>query len=197
MAAYDHIFKIKHNNLLPDKGSVLIAEPFLQDALFQRSVILLIEHNINGSMGFVLNKRTNRIINEFFPGFEKLSTIPIYFGGPVCSNKLFFIHTLGDLIPDSVTIAKGIYFDGDFEVLKQHITDGYPVKGKVKFFLGYSGWRRGQLGYEIKEDSWMVSHAMHGNIMLAEGESFWKHSLEVLGSKYKAWVNFPKDPHMN
>ncbi|MDR1981936.1 MAG: YqgE/AlgH family protein [Tannerellaceae bacterium] len=197
MEVYDHIFKIKHNNLLPGKGSVLIAEPFLQDVLFQRSVILLVEHTLHGSMGFVLNKKTNRIINEFFPGFENLSAIPIYLGGPVCSNKLFFIHTLGDIIPDSIRISKGLYFDGNFDVLKQHIIEGNPIKGKVKFFLGYSGWTKGQLGYEIKEDSWMVSHSMHGNIMLADGESFWKHSLEVLGSKYKAWINFPKDPYMN
>ena len=58
MASYKNIFKITHNDVLPIQGSILIAEPFLQDAYFQRSVVLLIEHTEHGSMGFVLNKKT-------------------------------------------------------------------------------------------------------------------------------------------
>lgn len=197
MAVHNNIFKIKHNNLLPDKGSILISEPFLQDAYFQRSVVLLVEHNANGSMGFVLNKKTNLVINDFFSDLENLSHIPIYLGGPVSSNRLFFIHTLGELIPDSLEIAEGLYFDGDFDILKKYIIDGNSIKGKLKFFLGYSGWTKDQLGFEIKGDSWMVSYSPNGNIMLAEGESFWKDSLEVLGNQYKPWINFPKDPHLN
>jgi putative transcriptional regulator len=197
MAAYNNIFKIKHNNPLPDKGSLLISEPFLQNAYFQRSVVLLIEHNTDGSMGFVLNKKTNLIINDFFPELENLSDIPIYLGGPVSSNRLFFIHTLEEVIPDSVKITDGLYFDGNFDKLKQYIVNGNSIKGKVKFFLGYSGWTKAQLAFEIKEDSWMVSRSANSNIMLADGELFWKHSLEVLGKQFKAWTNFPKDPHLN
>ncbi|MDR3140151.1 MAG: YqgE/AlgH family protein [Tannerellaceae bacterium] len=197
MAAYNNIFKIKHNNPLPAKGSLLISEPFLQNAYFQRSVVLLIEHNADGSMGFVLNKKTNLIINDFFPEFENLSDIPIYLGGPVSSNRLFFIHTLEEVIPDSIKITDGLYFDGNFDKLKQYIVNGNSIKGKVKFFLGYSGWTKGQLGFEIKEDSWMVSRSANSNIMLADGELFWKRSLEVLGNQFKAWINFPKDPHLN
>ncbi len=197
MAEHNNIFKIKHNNLLPKKGSILISEPFIQDVYFQRSVILLVEHDPEGSMGFVLNKKTNLMINDFFSDLEKLSDIPIYLGGPVSSNRLFFIHTLGDIVPDSVRIKDDLYFDGDFDILKQYIVDGNPIKGKVKFFLGYSGWKKGQLGTEIESDSWMVSHLLSDNVMLADGESYWKNSLKTLGNKYKAWINFPKDPYMN
>jgi putative transcriptional regulator len=197
MATLSDIFKIKHNNLRPAKGSILIAEPFLQDAYFQRSVVLLIEHDLNGTMGFVLNKKTDLIINDFFPDLERLSDIPIYLGGPISSNRLFFIHTLGDLIPESVKIADGLYFDGDFDILKQYIIRERAIAGKVKFFLGYSGWNKGQLGSEIEGDAWMVSHSINTNIMFANDESFWRRSMEVLGKKYKAWINFPKDPYMN
>ena len=58
MAMYNNIFKITHNDVLPAQGSILISEPFLQDAYFQRSVVLLVEHTQEGSMGFVLNKKT-------------------------------------------------------------------------------------------------------------------------------------------
>ena len=196
MATYNNIFKITHNNLLPAQGSILISEPFLQDAYFQRSVVLLVEHNTQGSMGFVLNKKTDLIVNTFF--LEEYPEIPIYLGGPVSANRLFFIHSLGDLIvPDSVKIKDRLYFDGDFEALKRYIQNGHSIEGKVKFFLGYSGWTEGQLGNEINKNSWVVSHAAKENVLLADGESFWKNSLEQLGSNYEAWTKYPKDPYLN
>lgn len=198
MATYNNIFKITHNNLLPAQGSILISEPFLQDAYFQRSVVLLVEHNMQGSMGFVLNKKTDLIVNTFFPELEEYPEIPIYLGGPVSANRLFFIHSLGDLIvPDSVKIKDRLYFDGDFEALKRYIQNGHSIEGKVKFFLGYSGWTEGQLGNEINKNSWVVSHAAKENVLLADGESFWKNSLEQLGSNYEAWTKYPKDPYLN
>ena len=198
MATYNNIFKITHNNLLPAQGSILISEPFLQDAYFQRSVVLLVEHNTQGSMGFVLNKKTDLIVNTFFPELEEYPEIPIYLGGPVSANRLFFIHSLGDLIvPDSVKIKDRLHFDGDFEALKRYIQNGHSIEGKVKFFLGYSGWTEGQLGNEINKNSWVVSHAAKENVLLADGESFWKNSLEQLGSNYEAWTKYPKDPYLN
>ena len=198
MATYNNIFKITHNNLLPAQGSILISEPFLQDAYFQRSVVLLVEHNTQGSMGFVLNKKTDLIVNTFFPELEEYPEIPIYLGGPVSANRLFFIHSLGDLIvPDSVKIKDRLYFDGDFEALKRYMQNGHSIEGKVKFFLGYSGWTEGQLGNEINKNSWVVSHAAKENVLLADGESFWKNSLEQLGSNYEAWAKYPKDPYLN
>lgn len=198
MATYNNIFKITHNNLLPAQGSILISEPFLQDAYFQRSVVLLVEHNTQGSMGFVLNKKTDLIVNTFFPELEEYPEIPIYLGGPVSANRLFFIHSLGDLIvPDSVKIKDRLYFDGDFEALKRYIQNGHSIEGKVKFFLGYSGWTEGQLGNEINKNSWVVSHAAKENVLLADGESFCKNSLEQLGSNYEAWTKYPKDPYLN
>lgn len=198
MASYNNIFKITHNNLLPAQGSVLISEPFLQDAYFQRSVVLLVEHTDKGSMGFVLNKKTDLVVNAFFPELEEFPEIPIYLGGPVSANRLFFIHSLGDLIiPDSVKIKDHLYFDGDFEALKRYIQNGQSIDGKVKFFLGYSGWTEGQLGNEVDRNSWVVSHAAKENVLLADGEVFWKNSLAQLGSNYEAWTKYPKDPYLN
>lgn len=198
MASYNNIFKITHNNVLPVQGSILISEPFLQNAYFQRSVVLLVEHTAKGSMGFVLNKKTDLVVNTFFPEFKELPDIPIYLGGPVSANRLFFIHSLGDLIiPDSIKINDHLYFDGDFEALKRHIRSGHSIEGKVKFFLGYSGWTEGQLGNEINHNSWVVSHTSKENILLASGEEFWKDSLDNLGGDYKTWTKYPKDPYLN
>lgn len=198
MATYNNIFKITHNDMLPAQGSILISEPFLQDAYFQRSVVLLIDHRQQGSMGFIVNKKTELIVNTFFPELENQSEVPIYLGGPVSANRLFFIHSLGDLIiPDSIKINDHLYFDGSFDALKRYILKGHSIEGKVKFFLGYSGWTEGQLGSEISKNSWVVSPTVSHNILLAEGENFWKRSLESLGRQYETWTKYPKEPSLN
>ncbi len=197
MAQYKDIFKIKHNNLSPEKGKILISEPFLQDAYFQRSVVLLVEHNTNGSMGFVLNKRTGLWVNDFFDGLEKVPRMPIYLGGPVSPDHLYFVHSLGNIIPDSVQIGDNLYFDGDFESLNYYMRSGQSVDGKVKFFLGYSGWTESQLDGEISQDSWLVGKSSDHNIMVGDGESFWKRSVELIGGSYMTWINYPKDPILN
>jgi putative transcriptional regulator len=197
MASNKDIFKIRHNNLPPEKGKILISEPFLQNIFFQRSVVLLIEHNENGSMGFVLNKRTDLLLNDFIVGLENIPQIPIYLGGPVSADRLFFIHSLGDVIPDSIQVDDNLYFDGDFESLNYHLMSGKPVTGKIKFFLGYSGWTKSQLVEEINQDSWLVSQTSHRQIMYAEDEMFWKHAVELVGGPYLTWINYPKDPLLN
>lgn len=198
MTMYNNIFKITHNNVLPAQGSILISEPFLQDAYFQRSVVLLVEHTQEGSMGLVLNKKTELIVNSFFPDLKEFPEMPIYLGGPVSPNRLFFIHSLGDLIiPGSLKINEHLYFDGSFDALKRYILNGHDIEGKVKFFLGYSGWTKGQLHGEITKNSWVVSHATNRNLLIAEGEAFWKRSLESLGSQYETWTKYPKDPYLN
>lgn len=197
MTKYKDIFKIKHNNLAPGKGKLLISEPFLQDVYFQRSVVLLVEHNTNGSMGFVLNKKTGLCVNNLFDGLENAPHIPIYLGGPVAADHLYFIHSLGKNVPDCIQIDENLYFDGDFESLLYYIQSGQPTDGIIKFFLGYSGWTENQLDGEIDQDSWLVSKTTSQNILFAEGDSFWKHSVESVGGSYLTWINYPKDPMLN
>ena len=198
MASYKNIFKITHNDVLPIQGSILIAEPFLQDAYFQRSVVLLIEHTEHGSMGFVLNKKTDLIVNSFFKEFAEFPEIPIYLGGPVSPNRLFFIHSLGDnIIPDALKINDYLYFDGDFNALKRYILNGHPIDGKVKFFLGYSGWDSEQLSNEIRENTWLVSEEEKSYLMKNNIKDMWRTALEKLGSKYETWSRFPQVPTLN
>ena len=197
MAQYKDIFRIRHNNLAPGKGKILISEPFLRNIFFQRSVILIIEHNTNGSMGFVLNKKTDLFLNDFIVGLENIPQIPIYLGGPVSADRLFFIHSLSDVIPDSIQVGDNLFFDGDFESLNFYLMSGKPVEGKIKFFLGYSGWTESQLIDEINQDSWLVSKTSNHSLMNAEDELFWKHSVKSIGGPYLTWMNYPKDPLLN
>ena len=197
MANYNDIFKIKHNNRLPEKGKVLISEPFLREVFFHRSVVLLIEHNEKGSMGFVLNKKLDLQLNDFFDGMEKIPRIPLYLGGPVSADRLFFIHSLGNVIPDSVQVGENLYYDGDFESMSYYLLSGQPNYEKIKFFLGYSGWTNNQLVNEIKQDSWLVGQISNRDLLITDGELLWRRAIKTIGGSYLTWLNYPKDPLLN
>lgn len=197
MAQRKDIFTIQHNGISPEKGRILISEPFLQDSCFQRAVVYLIEHNAEGSMGFVINKKTPFFVNSFVPKLKDAADLPIYLGGPVSSNRLFFLHTLGPLIiPNTLKVGDDLFFDGDFDFLIDYIRQGNSVAGKVKFFLGYSGWSKEQLNEEVSNNSWLVGNRI-ADLFYAEGDDYWKDTIELLGEPYKNWTKFPKDPELN
>lgn len=196
MTYNDNIFKIEFNNVPPQKGSVLISEPFLQDSYFQRSVIFLTEHSDNGSMGFVLNKNLDIFLNDIIKGLEIDKKIPVFLGGPVNVDTLFFLHNL-DFIPDSYKVTDNVYLNGDFEFLKDYLNSGGKIEGKIKFFFGYSGWEEDQLIDELEENSWLVTAIPEKELLSTKNQKVWEKTLSSLGGKYKKWTQFPKDPALN
>ena len=103
-----------------NKGQLLIAEPYIiGDLSFNRSVILLADHNNDGSVGFIINKPLKYTIHDLIP--EIKANFKIYNGGPVEQDNLYFIHNVPDLIPNSVEISNGIYWGGCFESVKELI----------------------------------------------------------------------------
>ena len=88
-------------------------------------------------------------------------------------------------------------FYGESAALKNYILNGHPWEWRIRFFLGYSGWAAGQLGQEIKQDSWAVSRQEVTLDPLSEGESYWKQVVGTLGQDYRTWCFYPKDPMFN
>lgn len=191
------IFKIETNHVVPSRGKVLISEPFLCDQTFGRSVVLLVDHSEDGTMGLILNKSIPLFLNDVLQGFNYSENIPIYKGGPLSTDTLFYLHTF-EHISGSLPISKGLYLNGDFDAIKKYLIQGNPVKGKIRFFLGYSGWEHKQLSQEIEENTWLVGK-MNINSMLDEKSSsnLWKNALGNLGSKYEIWSRFPQIPTFN
>jgi putative transcriptional regulator len=189
-------FKIETNHKKPERGCILIAEPFLNDIYFKRSIIFLTEHNDEGSVGFVLNKPVTMQLNEIISDFPKFEC-DLSIGGPVGTNTVHFIHTLGNLIPNSVKVAENIYWGGDFDVLKQLISENVISNSQVRFFLGYSGWTKGQLDEELEQNSWLVSEIDAQMVMHHSMNSVWQDTLTQLGSKYRMWINSPENPSLN
>ena len=184
------------NDSVAEKGNILISEPFLADTYFRRSIVYLTEHNEEGSLGFVLNKPLGISINEIVDDFPECDhTVSV--GGPVSNNTVHYIHTLGAQIPDSVEVADGIFWGGDFDLVKTLISQGSVKENELRFFLGYAGWSAGQLAGEMEEHAWLVGRLPRRMVMHSMGSEFWEKTLARYDNKYKAWANFPEDPGLN
>lgn len=191
------IFKIETNHVVPSRGKVLISEPFLYDEMFGRSVILLVDHSTDGTMGLVLNKPLPLSLNDVLKEFKDISNIPIYKGGPLSTDTLFYLHTLKD-VEDSLQIGKGVYLNGDFDAIRRYILQGNDIDGKIRFFLGYSGWEHDQLCQEIEENTWLIGSTGISSLMDEKGNAeLWKNVLGQLGGKYEIWSRFPQIPTLN
>jgi putative transcriptional regulator len=186
---------MEHHRLAPAKGRILISEPFLDDSMFQRSVILLAENTDKGSMGFILNKPVGYKIHEVLNDFPEFAS-EIYLGGPVDNQSLFFIHSVPHLIDSSFEIGGGIFFGGDFDKLKSMIRLDLIRPDQIRFFAGYSGWDAGQLDFEMKEDAWMVFERP-GQLLQMKAENLWGSFLRTTNSEKAIWSNFPENPELN
>jgi putative transcriptional regulator len=180
----------------PVAGTLLIAEPFLKDPNFQRTVVLICEHQEAGSFGFVLNKQMDNTLDEFMPDLDDLP-LPVNYGGPVQPDTLHFLHQSPDVIPGSYEVTKGVYWGGDFKEAVARLRDGSIKPGQIRFFIGYSGWSGGQLNDELKENSWILGTAKSQLVFHRQLEQIWKDSLRSLGGEYELMVNFPTDPQLN
>ena len=180
----------------PAPGILLIADPFLKDLNFTRTVIFLCEHQKKGSFGLVLNKQFEQTMDQLLTGFENLP-IPVYFGGPVQPDTIHFVHQYPDLIPDSLKVGEDIFWGGNFETVISLIRSKSINPQKIKFFIGYSGWGEGQLDDELKEKSWLTVPATRKLVFQTHFNEVWKGSLKHLGGEYEIMINFPIDPQLN
>ena len=150
------LFAILPEDKIPEKGKILISEPFLPDTFFNRSIVYLTDHTPQGSVGFILNKKIDLKVSSAITGFEGWDE-DLNMGGPVAPDTLHYLHNLGDQIPLSVHIQDNIFWGGDIETIREMIKTGKIKKAQIRFFLGYSGWSAGQLERELKENSWVIA----------------------------------------
>jgi putative transcriptional regulator len=191
------LFNYSNNKIEPRKGDLLISEPFLNDPNFVRTVILLCEHNDEGTLGFVLNKPAQIALNELIEEVGSRDD-KIFIGGPVQQNTLQFMHRLDSLIEGGIEVTKGLYWGGNFDQMMT-LLDGELIKKEdIKFFVGYSGWAPGQLKDELELNSWIIYRNVGVNqIFDTNVDSLWKEVLSNMGGKYKIISNFPVDPRLN
>jgi len=180
----------------PGPGILLIADPFLKDPNFLRTVVFLCEHKEEGSFGFVLNRKFENTLDELIPDVEGFK-LPVFYGGPVQMDTIHFLHQYPTDIPGGEEVMKGIYWGGDFTKALEMIKSGTMDFQKIRFYIGYSGWANGQLGEELKEKSWLTVKANRKLIFQTSAEEIWKESLRHLGGDYEMMIHFPTDPQLN
>jgi len=186
----------KINKLSPEKGRVLISEPFMADKHFKRSVVYLCEHNEDGSFGFVMNNFLDVPLSELVEDIIN-EDFKVSFGGPVSPDNLYYIHTLKNELEGSYEVMPGLYTGGKFEDLVPLINTGVIAPNQIRFFLGYSGWESGQLEGELKINSWLVGETTTHDVLNTHDKSLWKNILKGMGGKFKMLSNFPEDPSLN
>lgn len=180
----------------PASGVLLIADPFLKDPNFMRTVVLLTEHREDGTVGFVLNRQYENTLDELLPDVEG-HKLPVYYGGPVQMNTIHFLHCYPDEISGGVEVIKGVFWGGDFDAVIQLINSGKVDPARLRFYIGYSGWSAGQLATEMDEKTWLTVEAVKKLIFHPNAEEIWKDSLKHIGGEAEMMINFPIDPLLN
>ena len=179
----------------PGKGKFLISEPFIKDPAFGRSVILLVEKNELGTVGFVLNHKLNVSVADV------LDSLPIennlYQGGPVAHDSLHFLYHGNKPVSRSVKVMPNLYWGGDFQELIGKVNNGEILHEDLRFYIGYSGWEPGQLEYEMDEKTWIVAPADIKSVFELSAEKLWRQTMRSLGGEYALMANSPLDPKLN
>lgn len=177
-------------------GKLLVAEPFMIDPYFRRAVVLLCEHNEEGSVGFILNKKTEMKVTDLIPTFPEFDA-EIFYGGPVQTDTLHYVHNVGTMLEDSIKLTDGVYWGGDFESLQFLITSGLIEPHNIRFFVGYSGWSAGQLDEEMETGSWVTAD-MHANYLFkTKPDGLWSEVMYNKGNRFEIIADIPEHVSLN
>jgi putative transcriptional regulator len=178
------------------QGQILVARPLLNDGDFKRTVVLLAEHTEQGSLGFVLNKPMHLNLKDVLPGMDNLK-IPVYYGGPIAQNQLFYVHTAGKEISNSIHIQNNYYWSGSFLEITDKLKSGELSPGQIRFFIGYSGWGAGQLAEELEEKVWGLLDSHTTEFLNKHPDDIWPEQVARLGKNYKVFADIAQDPSLN
>jgi putative transcriptional regulator len=178
------------------KGKLLVAEPFMVDDYFKRSVILICEHEEHGTTGFILNKPFHTKMEKLIPDFPECDA-PVFLGGPVGLDSIHYLHNAGHILDGSLEICKGVYWGGDFDKLKFLIENKLINAGDIRFYVGYAGWSEGQLASEMDEGSWLVSDMDANYLFKTKPFVLWQSVLHNKGDRFTVIAQISDDPQYN
>ena len=181
------------------KGSLLIANPVLPDPNFSRTVILLCNHNDQGSFGLVINRSTQLKAPDLFSDIDILRSYntKIYMGGPVSQSMVFYLYRSAKDVIDLDKICSGVHLGSNLETLESLYLDIENPEENIRFYLGYSGWSDGQLDGEMEQNSWLVQDANEQFVFLDSENLIWPKAVNSLGEKYQYLTKAPVNPQWN
>ncbi|MCS6895418.1 MAG: YqgE/AlgH family protein [Bacteroidia bacterium] len=180
----------------PAPGVLLVAEPFMPDPNFARTVVLLVEHNIQGSFGVVLNRPAPVQVKEVTDFFGEISH-GLYLGGPVETKVLHALHSIPPLEAHSQKVMEHLYWTADMRAIRGILAAREIPEKILRFYAGYAGWAPGQLDQELALNSWITVPARREYIFSSPNTDLWRKVLTDMGGKYAFIATFPRDPRLN
>ena len=182
------------------RGDLLISSPMLGDPNFSRTVILILDRDQDhGYIGLTLNRRMQLHLSDIFGDeYEENNDMTIFSGGPVDLQGRFWVPTLGEKVPGAIEVLPGIFVGGDLEAVHHYLHSPQHSSDAIRFYLGYSGWGRGQLEREIQGGAWQVQRLTAPAIVLtADQDALWVKEVRDLGPEFRHWLMLPPHPSLN
>jgi len=179
------------------KGTFLIATPDIESGVFFRTVVLVCEHNPNGSFGLIINKALSLELPDDIINVKNLANpnVQIRAGGPVQTSQMMILHTSNTLPDQTLEVCDGVYLGGDLNFLQESITD--PNGPEMHLCFGYSGWGAGQLDREFLDGHWFMHPASRDFLFDVPPERLWQTLLREMGGKYATISMIPEDLSLN
>jgi putative transcriptional regulator len=174
-------------------GSLLIAHPNLLDPNFRRTVLFLSSHDSEeGSLGFVLNRPTDKTVAEFLPDKPAgpLGKVPVFIGGPVGRDQLTFATFEWRIEDQSVTCRPHLALDEAREIVA-------AKNAVVRAFVGYAGWSKGQLEAELSQKAWVVQRPDREILDIENCKEIWPSIMRNFGPWFRLLASAPDDPSLN
>jgi len=176
---------------------LLVSVPDLGDENFDQTVVLVLEHDVEGALGLVLNRPTSTPVVEHLPAVAPhVVSPPVFFlGGPVSVGGLLALgrRVLG-AEPQHVAPIDGPLVIVDPEALVNGDVEGVEA---VRLYTGYSGWSAGQLDAELASGAWHVVNAMPDDVLCAEPDGLWRSVMRRQGGRLASQSLYPDDLSVN
>jgi putative transcriptional regulator len=166
------------------KGQLLLDSGELEGSFFQRTVLLICQHDAEGAFGLVLNRSSGNKAGEMIVADlpDTLKEQQLFVGGPVQPTALSFLHA-DAFIPDA-TVLPNLSMGHSLDMLLE-IGESFSPSKKLKLFAGYAGWSAGQLEGEMKRKAWLTHPASVELIFDTPPEKLWQMVLQKKGG----WKN--------
>lgn len=178
------------------KGQLLLDSGKLRGSFFQRTVVLICQHDDEGAFGLVLNRATGSKVGEMVVADlpDALKECPLYLGGPVQPTALSFLHS-DAFIPDA-NVLPNLSLSHSLDALME-LGESFSATRKIRMFAGYAGWSPGQLEDELKRDAWLTHPASLELVFETDPGQLWQTVLHKMGWKYKLLSQMPEDLSLN
>ncbi len=178
------------------KGQLLLDSGQLNGSFFQRTVVLVCQHDAAGAFGLVLNRSSGNKLGDMIVAEvpDQLKDQPLYLGGPVQLSALSFLHS-DNYLPQA-SVLPNLELGHSLESLVE-ISESFSATKQVRTFAGYAGWSPGQLEEEMSREAWLAHPATVELVFDNDPARLWRMILRQKGLKYRLLAETPEDVSMN